>query len=148
MTRADRVLSTPPLNTSSLPDANSPPNPLCESVDSLSHQPGIGQPESGNLTSDSPKPFEAIDLAQLRFVRCLVRYGATLDDAAAVVASELERARQSAEKDRRQALRRSQLSDVSAAKSWEAQGISQSTWYRRRQQARAIQNQLLAQVRA
>ncbi len=34
--------------------------PRAESVDSFSTQPAIGQPESGNLTSDSPKPVQAL----------------------------------------------------------------------------------------
>jgi hypothetical protein len=86
--------------------------PRAESVDSFSHQPAIGQPEGQVRTSDSPKPFEAIDLAQLRFVRCLVRHGATLEEAATVIAGELERARKAADKTRRQMLRRSQLQSV------------------------------------
>jgi hypothetical protein len=75
--------------------------PRAESVDSFLPQPAIRQPESQTLTSESPTPLEALDLAQLRFVRCLVRYGATLDEAATVVASELERFRKAAEKKRR-----------------------------------------------
>jgi hypothetical protein len=70
-------------------------------VDSFSLQPAVRQPESQTLTSESPTPVEALDLAQLRFVRCLVRYGATLDEAAAVVSSELERLRKAADKKRR-----------------------------------------------
>ena len=34
--------------------------PRAESVDSFSPQPAIGQPESGNLTGDSPKPVQAV----------------------------------------------------------------------------------------
>jgi hypothetical protein len=34
--------------------------PRAESVDSFSHQPGIGQPESPNLTSDSGKPVKGL----------------------------------------------------------------------------------------
>jgi len=75
--------------------------PRAESVDSFSHQPAIGQPESRNLTGDSLKPTESLDLAQLRFVRCLVRYGLTLDQAGDVVASELERLRSDASRKRR-----------------------------------------------
>jgi hypothetical protein len=67
--------------------------PRAESVDSFLLQPAIGQPESGNLTSDSPSPFEDVDLAQLRFVRCLVRIGLTLDEAGAIVSAELDRLR-------------------------------------------------------
>jgi hypothetical protein len=75
--------------------------PRAESVDSFSHPPAIGQPESQNLTGDSPRPFEPLDLAQLRFVRCLVRYGATLEEAATVVVGELDRLRKVAERKRR-----------------------------------------------
>jgi hypothetical protein len=53
--------------------------PRAESVDSFSLQPAIGHPESQNLTSDSPSPFEDVDLALLCFVNCLVRYGLTID---------------------------------------------------------------------
>jgi hypothetical protein len=42
MIEADRVLSTPPLNSSSIQEANPPPEARAESVDSFSHQPGIG----------------------------------------------------------------------------------------------------------
>jgi hypothetical protein len=61
----------------------------------------VSQPESQTLTSDSHAPVEALDLAQLRFVQCLVRYGATLDEAAAVVSSELERFRKAVDRKRR-----------------------------------------------
>jgi hypothetical protein len=37
--------------------------PRAESVNSFSLQPAIGQPESENLTHDSPSPFEDVDLA-------------------------------------------------------------------------------------
>jgi hypothetical protein len=60
MTRADRVLSTPPLNTSSIQSTNPPPEAPAESVDSFSHQPGIGQPESENLTSESARPADRL----------------------------------------------------------------------------------------
>jgi hypothetical protein len=100
MIEADRVLSTPPLNSSSI-QATNPPQEARADVDSFSHQPGIGQPKTENLTSDSAKPIEEVDLAQLRFVRCLVRYGATLDEAAIVVARELDRLRIGAAKHHR-----------------------------------------------
>jgi hypothetical protein len=67
--------------------------PRAESVDSFSHLAGIGQRESGNFTSESPSPFEGIDLALLRFVNCLVRYGLTIEEADAVVSGEIERLR-------------------------------------------------------
>ena len=75
--------------------------PRAEPVDSFLPQPAIGQPESQTLTSDSPSPTESIDLALLCFVRCLVRYGATIEEAAAVVAAELEHLRPGARKQRR-----------------------------------------------
>jgi hypothetical protein len=74
--------------------------PRAESVDSFLPQPAIGQPESGNLTSDSPSQFEGIDLALLRFVRCLIGVGLTMDEASAVVSGELERAEALASKRR------------------------------------------------
>jgi hypothetical protein len=48
--------STPPLSSSSIQDTNPPPGARSESVDSFSLQPAIGQPESGNLASNSPEP--------------------------------------------------------------------------------------------
>lgn len=60
----------------------------------------------------SPGPFEALDLAQLQFVRCLVRFRLTVDEAGAVIAGELDRSRKAADKMRRQMLRRSQLQPV------------------------------------
>ncbi len=74
--------------------------PRAESVDSFSHQPATGQPESGNRASDSPNPFGDVDLALLRFVRCLIRIGLTLDQVGAVVSAELERAEALASKRR------------------------------------------------
>jgi hypothetical protein len=49
----------------------------------------------------SLRPFEDVDLALLRFVRCLIRFGLTLDEAGAVVSGELERFRTGANKKRR-----------------------------------------------
>jgi len=60
MTKADRVHSTPPLNSSSIQEANPPPEARGESADSFSHQPGIAQPESRNLTSESGKPAKGL----------------------------------------------------------------------------------------
>jgi hypothetical protein len=60
MIEADSVLSTPPLNSSPIQSANSPPEALGESVDSFSHQPAIGQPESQNLASESGKPVKGL----------------------------------------------------------------------------------------
>jgi hypothetical protein len=55
MIEAESVHSTPPLNSSSIREANLSLEARAESVDSFSHQPGIGQPESQNLTSESGK---------------------------------------------------------------------------------------------
>jgi hypothetical protein len=60
MIEADRVLSTPPLNSSSIHNANSPPEAHAESVDSFSHPSAIGQPESPTLTGESGKPIERL----------------------------------------------------------------------------------------
>jgi hypothetical protein len=74
--------------------------PRAESVDSFSQQPAIGQPDRGNLTSESARPFEDVDLALLRFVACLIQFGLTLDQAGTVVCAELERAEALASKRR------------------------------------------------
>jgi hypothetical protein len=58
MIEADSVLSTPPLNSSSIQEASPPPEARAESLDSFSHQPAIRQPESRTLTSESVKPAE------------------------------------------------------------------------------------------
>jgi hypothetical protein len=42
MAKANRVHSTPLLNSSSIHGTNPPPNQHAESVDSFSHQPAIG----------------------------------------------------------------------------------------------------------
>jgi hypothetical protein len=63
--------------------------------------PAIGQPDSGNLTGDCLSPIEALGLAQLRFVRCLVGYGASPDVVDAVVLAELSRFRKAEAKKRR-----------------------------------------------
>jgi hypothetical protein len=60
MIEADRVLSTPPLNSSSIQETNPPPEARAESVDSFSHQPAIRQPESRNLVSESRKPVNGL----------------------------------------------------------------------------------------
>src|ERR1700721_863800 len=60
MTQADRVHSTPPTNTSPLRETNPPPAARAESVDSFSHQPATGQPETGKLTSESGKPANGL----------------------------------------------------------------------------------------
>ena len=60
MIEADSVLCTPPLNSSSIHNANSPPEARAESVDSLAHQPATGQPESRNLTGESGKPAKGL----------------------------------------------------------------------------------------
>jgi hypothetical protein len=56
MIEADSVLSTPPLNSSSIQKANPPSEARGQSVDSFSPQPAIGQPDGGNLASESAKP--------------------------------------------------------------------------------------------
>jgi hypothetical protein len=78
--------------------------PRADSVDSFFLQPAIGQPDSENLTGDSPSPFEDVDLALLRFVRCLIRFGLTLDEAGTIVSGELERFRTGAIKKQRRVL--------------------------------------------
>jgi len=78
--------------------------PRADSPDSFFLQPAIGQPESENLTGDSPSPFEDVDLALLRFVRCLTRSGLTLDEAGAVVSGEIERFRTGVPKKQRRRL--------------------------------------------
>jgi hypothetical protein len=50
--------------------------------------------------AESPSPFEDVDVALLRFVRCLIRIGLTLEEAGAVVSAELERAEALASKRR------------------------------------------------
>ena len=50
MIEADRVLSTPPRNSSSIQAGNPPLEARADSVDSFSHQPGVGHPESQNLS--------------------------------------------------------------------------------------------------
>jgi hypothetical protein len=67
--------------------------PRAESVDSFPLQPAIGQSGSQTLTSDSPSPLEGVDLAQLSFVRCLIRYGLTIEEAGAVVTAEVDHLR-------------------------------------------------------
>jgi len=53
MTQADRVLSTPPLNSSAIEQANPPIAPRAESVD---HRP------EGKLLGDSPGPTEDLSM--------------------------------------------------------------------------------------
>jgi hypothetical protein len=60
MIEADSVLSTPPLNSSSIQNTNSLPEATPESADSFSPQPGIGQPQGQNLTSESGKPVNGL----------------------------------------------------------------------------------------
>jgi hypothetical protein len=60
MTKADSVLSTPPLNSSSIQEANPPPEVHSESVDSFSGEPGIGQPETTKIASESGKPVKGL----------------------------------------------------------------------------------------
>jgi hypothetical protein len=56
MSEADSVHSTPPINAS----ADTPLDDPAESVDSFSHQPALGRPESRTLTGDSPIPVETL----------------------------------------------------------------------------------------
>jgi hypothetical protein len=83
MDQADRVLSTPPLNSSSIQKANPPSEARAESVDSFSHQPAIGQRESGNLTSESGKPAKGLSrraaLAGLAMLPAALPVAATID---------------------------------------------------------------------
>jgi hypothetical protein len=60
MDQADRVLSTPPLNSSSVQNTNPPAEARAESVDSFSHQASIGQHESRNLSSESGKASKGL----------------------------------------------------------------------------------------
>ena len=58
-------------------------------------------PTNTSATQADNPSLEALDLAQLRFVRCLFRYGATAEEAGAVVAAELKRLQTVARKQRR-----------------------------------------------
>jgi hypothetical protein len=78
--------------------------PRAKSADSFPLQPAIGQPESQTLTSNSPSPFEGMDVALLRFVRCLIRIGLTFDEAGVVIAGEVDRFRTGATKKQRRVL--------------------------------------------
>jgi hypothetical protein len=60
MIEADRVHSTPPLNSSSVLNDSPRPEAPSESVDSFFQPTAIGQPESGNLASDSRKPAKGL----------------------------------------------------------------------------------------
>jgi hypothetical protein len=51
MAKADLVLSTPPMRTSLIQDANRPPEARGDSVDSFSPQPAIGQRTSPNAST-------------------------------------------------------------------------------------------------
>jgi hypothetical protein len=66
MTKADCVHSTPPLNSSSIQDANPPPDAPAESMDSFSPPTAIGQPESGNLASESGKLVGGLSRRHMR----------------------------------------------------------------------------------
>ena len=56
MIEADRVLSTPPLNSSSIQADNPSLEARADSVDSFSRQPGTLQPDGQSYASDSPRP--------------------------------------------------------------------------------------------
>ena len=93
MTQADSVLSTPPINTSPIQEANPPPEARAESVDSFSLQPGIGQPESQKLTSESGKVAEGLSrrllLAGLALLPAgLPAAGTAVDPAFALIAEK------------------------------------------------------------
>jgi hypothetical protein len=60
MTKADRVLSTPPLNSSSIQEGNPPLEARAESVDSFSSQSAVGQRESANRTGESGKRSDGL----------------------------------------------------------------------------------------
>jgi hypothetical protein len=60
MQEADRVHSTPPLNSSPIQEANPPQDVRAESVDSFSPQPAIGQRKSECRVSESRKPAERL----------------------------------------------------------------------------------------
>jgi hypothetical protein len=135
MTKATRVHSTPPTNTSvtcraALGIIHSenlfPPGAV--SLDSLLPQPAHHQRPNEGPTGGSPRPVDCIAslrltgperellAALLGYVAWGLEYGKTLQEMEAAALLELERAHQSAEKSRRQALRRSQLNIVAAAK--------------------------------
>ena len=83
MTKADRVLSTPPLNSSSIQEANSPSEAHADSADSFSHQAGIGQPKGQTRASESPKPVHVLSrrmaLAGLAMLPVTLPAPATID---------------------------------------------------------------------
>jgi len=56
MTQADRVFSTPPLNTSVPDPADTWHAGRADSPDSFSSRPGTRQPETGKRISDFPRP--------------------------------------------------------------------------------------------
>ncbi|MET4423225.1 hypothetical protein ABIB87_008721 [Bradyrhizobium sp. JR18.2] len=66
MTEADSVHSTPPLNSSSIPDGSPTREPRAESVDSFSPVAAVGQPEIGKRTSDSRKLAEDLSCEEVR----------------------------------------------------------------------------------
>jgi hypothetical protein len=70
--------------------------PAADSVHAFSPQPVVRQPDRQSLTSESRRAIDDLDVAQLRFVRILVNFGATLEQAGAVVAAiaaaEIQRA--------------------------------------------------------
>jgi hypothetical protein len=74
--------------------------PRAESMDSFLPQTALHQLQ---------RPEREIVAALLGFVACGLQFGSTLEEMEAIVLDEVERARRSAEKSRRQALRRSQL---------------------------------------
>jgi hypothetical protein len=84
MIEADSVLSTPPLNSSSIQDTNPPPEARAESVDSFSHHPAIGQPESQKLTCESKKPASGLSRRNMLGALAVLPVGlpATADRAA------------------------------------------------------------------
>jgi hypothetical protein len=47
--------------------------PRADSTHAFCVQPAVPQPKTRNRTSESANPFEGLDLAMLRFVRCLIR---------------------------------------------------------------------------
>jgi hypothetical protein len=70
----------------------------------LSRSLGVDRRRPFRREIPNRSPFEDVDLALLRFVRCLIRFGLTLDEAGTIVSGELERFRTGAIKKQRRVL--------------------------------------------